>query len=258
VDNNVIVDLAPGPPPAASASLKSAARGIAIRNAGEVHVSGNVLGGVDPAAKELQIYVGIQIVQCERATVTGNDIVGPPGEITPLASGILLSDVTGAVQIAHNTVRRLVTSVGTPAQDASVWMPLGVAAKGAGDTPGAGTAPSDVKSARPLVAVIGNELEGGGRSAVARVAGSIDCQFTSNHCVHLDPEAQSKGVSDVQLVAVTVIAAQNRVFGGEESFDIHLASTNALSMLGNITRGQIFVNGVGLQPPWPPFNVQGV
>jgi hypothetical protein len=237
---------------------------------------------VDPATKELQFYAGIQIVQCERVTVTGNDILGPPAEITPLASGILLHDIAGAVQIAHNTVKRLVTSVGASAQDASLWMPLGLASKGSDDPTGGSVAstggfastlthavgalalraavdvPGVPSIARPLVAVIGNELEGGGRSAVARVSGAIDCQFTSNYCVHLSPEAQSKGVGDVQLAAITVIAAQNRVFGGEESFDIHLVSTAGLTVLGNITRGQILVNGAGLPQPWQPFNVQGV
>ena len=282
VDNNVIVDLAPGTPPASTVSVKAGVRGIAIRHAGVVHVADNVLNGVDPATKELQFYSGIQIAQCERATVTGNDILGPPGELAPLASGILVHDVAGPLQIAHNTVRRLVASAGAPDQDASLWMPLGIASKGSDDTTGGAVAPTGAfpstlthavgalaftaaadlasvpSTARPLVAVIGNELEGGGRSAVARVSGAVDCQFTSNHCVHLSPEAQSKGVGDVQLAAVTVIAAQNRVFGGEESLDIHLASAAGLTVLGNIARGQILVNGVALPPPWQPFNVQGV
>jgi len=270
VDNNVIVDLVPGLPPASTVSLKAGVGGIAVRHAGVAHVSGNVLNGVDPATKELQFYSGIQIVQCESVTVTGNDILGPPGELAPLASGILVHDVAGAVQIAHNTVRRLITKVGAPDQDASLWMPLGVATKGSEETTGTSTlttavgalafaAAADVPSiARPLVAVLGNELEGGGRSAVARVSGAVDCQFTSNHCVHLSPEAQGKAVSDVQLAAITVIAAQNRVFGGEESFDIKLVSTAALTMLGNLTRGKILVNGAGLLPPWQPLNVEGV
>ena len=83
-----------------------------------------------------------------------------------------------------------------------------------------------------------------------------DGVFSHNECFREPPSGQPL---EVILGATTLIVSNNRVVGGDVSLDIRATPEDHFTVLGNITSGNIVVNGtLPLPPPWTDFNHVGV
>jgi len=98
----------------------------------------------------------------------------------------------------------------------------------------------------------GNQLESYGQSATVRIGTRASCVFSNNQCV-LDLQ------TDQPVAAVgagALVASGNYLQApGDLAFVITLPAAGAFTVLGNITRGQIRVNGAPLTAPWQQLNV---
>src|SRR5207248_3091016 len=100
--------------------------------------------------------------------------------------------------------------------------------------------------------VHGNQLESYGQSPTVRLLTTSSCIFSSNQCV-LDLRTDQP-VAEVG--ANLVVASNNYLQGtGDRALMIVVPDPRVLTVLGNVTRGQIFVNGAPLAAPWQPLNV---
>jgi hypothetical protein len=90
--------------------------------------------------------------------------------------------------------------------------------------------------------------------AVSLVFARGESIFDQNHVVR-----QASGVNngDVALAAGTLIVGSNRVQASSISMELQVAEQH-FTVLGNICRGRIMVNGGPLPQPWMPLNLQGV
>lgn len=63
---------------------------------------------------------------------------------------------------------------------------------------------------------------------------------------------------DVALAARLLIVSSNQAQGGQIAFDLRALQRLGATVVGNITRGTILLNGTGLPGPWNQLNNQGV
>jgi photosystem II stability/assembly factor-like uncharacterized protein len=108
------------------------------------------------------------------------------------------------------------------------------------------------------VVACGNQVEiivgGPGLTITCREG---DCVFSNNQSHHVKPQ----GKRDVALIARTLAVASNRIVGkAQMSLEtaINDKKEPLCTVLGNLTGGDILVNGVPLALPWAPLNFQGV
>ena len=61
----------------------------------------------------------------------------------------------------------------------------------------------------------------------------------------------------VTLTATSIIASSNRVECERETrgMELNVIGKNTFTVVGNITGGQIFINGAVLSGVWPPLNI---
>jgi hypothetical protein len=90
--------------------------------------------------------------------------------------------------------------------------------------------------------------------AVLLMFGRGESVFADNQCLR---EGGGAASADVILAGGTLIVASNRVQAAELSMDLHV-SDQRFTVLGNVCRGRILVNGSALPAPWLPLNLQNV
>jgi hypothetical protein len=111
------------------------------------------------------------------------------------------------------------------------------------------------EGATATIATTSNQIDARGATpAVQLVFGRGESVFSHNQCTR---RASGADVADVILGAGTVIAASNRIQAAGLSMDVKAAEQH-VTVLGNICRGKITVNGNALPQPWGPLNLQGV
>ena len=88
---------------------------------------------------------------------------------------------------------------------------------------------------------------GGGRASIL---------FNDNHC-EAEPAANTGiNFAIVALQGGAVIASQNRVRWSNNDFDaMNISGTKAFTVLGNITMGNIRIDGGVLPAPWDALNI---
>jgi hypothetical protein len=242
-----------------------------------------------------QSRCGIVSAGGDRADISDNEIsdVGPAGDFVGPSVGVSILQPFSSVQISNNVVRRYSPAALPAKSDASPWTPifvLGVvpqavqtpAIMNVGDfaaMPQRFTLTNDVAKSNltglfnvnfaapanpppaPLsskVGMRGNQLEGFGSSPVVLAVGAFDVVFSDNDCQQGTPQSQLSTSADVVLSVNTAAAAQNHVIGGGTAMSIQVEGKTGFSALGNLTRGQILVNGQPLAAPWSPLNVTGL
>ena len=107
------------------------------------------------------------------------------------------------------------------------------------------------------LSVRGNQIMARGCGApLVLVAVGHSILFNDNHC-EAEPAA-STGIAFaiVELQGGAVIASQNRVRWTNDDFDaINISGTKAFTVLGNITMGNIRIDGGVLPAPWDSLNI---
>jgi hypothetical protein len=106
---------------------------------------------------------------------------------------------------------------------------------------------NDTEGAR--AGIIGNMLSARGPAPAVLVVAGQECLFNDNRV-----EASTKSIA-VSLESAIAIISTNRVRGGESS--IRLTNARAMTVLGNITTGNILIPGGIANTPWAPLNVIG-
>jgi hypothetical protein len=93
---------------------------------------------------------------------------------------------------------------------------------------------------------------------VATVICPRECLFADNQCSQATPREQPADSGDVVVTAAQLVVANNRADGGATAIRLSTPQDRAHTVLGNLTRGQILVNGGPLSSLWAPLNVVGV
>jgi hypothetical protein len=116
-------------------------------------------------------------------------------------------------------------------------------------------------------AIRGNRLDAVGDGPAAFVATNGSCTFAENHCTLVGEGAGSPGGGTpiVELGVQTLVLSGNQVVApandAQVAVDANVTGNTingdrAITALGNITAGQIRLNGGLLPPPWAPLNIR--
>jgi hypothetical protein len=243
--------------------------GIRTWNATHATIASNVVIGVAPQAVQNPERAGIQAIGPSSSTrISGNEVtdVGPPGDYVGEAAGIEYLGAFGQLEMSENRVRR--TQAAPSAQTRTTWFALRVQAALRNESV-AGTNFTFLASDQLLFAVLGtrlirlaagdsrlsvnaNQLESFGESPTVRIATVATCIFSSNQC-QLDLKS---GQPTVLVAAAALVASSNYVQSpGDLAMVAAVSDQSSFTVLGNITRGRIIVNGAPLAVPWLPLNV---
>jgi len=93
-------------------------------------------------------------------------------------------------------------------------------------------------------------------SPLVMAFGSANCIMTDNHFEATPVAGGAAGARLVELEGTTVIATSNRLrWNGSDQDALNISGTKAFTALGNITMGNIRINGGLLPGPWDKLNV---
>jgi hypothetical protein len=264
IENNHVVQTAP-----TANDRNVPITGIRTWNTAHAVVAGNVVIGVGPVALQSPERAGIQAIGPSRSMrISGNDVadVGPPGEFVRETAGIEYLGGFGQLEVSENRVRRGRGPL--PASSPSAWFALRIQAALVNQSI-AGTnftfLATDVLAFAILGAKVirlrggdsqltvqGNQLESFGQSETVRIATRASCIFSNNQCV-LDLRTDQPAAA---VGAGALVASGNYLQApGDLALVITVPEPGAFTVLGNVTRGQIRVNGAPLAPPWLQLNV---
>lgn len=261
--------------------------GIAVIRTSAATIAGNQVHEVGTAQQVRLLSAGVMVSGVERSRINGNEIsrIGPPVRIAGRAVGILVRAPIGHAEIAGNNVRR-----DDEAQaDESEWYALVVQ-----DTPRT-PATASARVAAPVAHVAGmstvqlddrrmlvmagprayiataalglagaaaaargsvtmvsaNSLAARGSAHAVDVRTTAEVMFSNNRCELLDRGTTLAVVIESPLV----VFSGNRVLNpGEGSVSL---TARSATVLGNITRFPIALNGAPLKTPWDVLNVAG-
>jgi hypothetical protein len=279
IENNQLKNLG-GTDPSSGAAIV----GIAVSSAETAIVRGNLLRGIAANALQSSLRAGIMTVGVVNVRVSDNDLsdLAPADFLGGPTAGILLVPPFAQFEVNQNRVQRDAVA-GTASSVASSWFALNtldITAQGPVTHVGGFTTVS-LDAARTLVlganrawvstfadatiagaaaapaltrgAVLGNVFGARGGSPAVHVLTSGECLFSDNRV-----ELVGRGDSAVQLGSSAAVVSANRVRGGVTA-SIAIAGQPAdkpvATVLGNITSGQILVQGQKLGPPWDALNV---
>jgi hypothetical protein len=267
VENNQLIDIAPelegAPAPIA---------GMRLVRARQLQVTGNTVRNVAPRAAQSATRTAIDVAGCRTVRVAANTIaeVGPQEAIAGSASaGIRVAPPFGAAQVSGNSVRR---SLDEPQFSRTDWYALRVEAPPVAAGGGAVTLPLLLEADQAVFAidrlrikllarfperqatVDGNDLVAwGGDAAVAHVVAAPSCIFTGNHCL-LPVESPAPAV--VRITAARIAAGNNIVRRPSDQDAVHLnVDPKQFTAVGNVTFGNVRLNGAALPAPWSALNV---
>jgi hypothetical protein len=217
-----------------------------------VRVAGNMVDQVSLLQENGYLAIGIASdLGFERLDVLDNAVVpvagqrdaaGGPASVLADSVGLLIGDVPGDRSLfAVNEKTYLVTT-----HEIIQWSPV-----------------------RPslVTAVRGNRLDaiGGGEAALVATNGS--CTFAENHCTLLAAAGGTPGNAPiaVALAVGTLVLSANQVVAPRADraaavdakvTGATITGTPAITAVGNITGGEIRLNGGALPAPWAPLNIR--
>ena len=245
---------------------KTPVTAIRVINSSQVQVQNNTIDGVGQLVQS-PIRAGIQLIACGSARVMGNDIVniGPMNDLNHTA-GVDCWGTFGNLEISNNTIRRSRESHSN--DDRSNWMGISVSANN-NIPPGpnliftsknafvfllAHIIAQPVQSRREASTNIDNntmDVYGGVPAIQVLIDGA--CMLSHNR-------VRFRGRTDtlVEVRADQLIATGNDLWATETFPALSCVVPDPglpVSILGNITRGPIKIQGVDLGAPWKDLNV---
>jgi hypothetical protein len=242
---------------------------IHVAHAGQAIISDNMISGVGRDAALAAVIAGVRVDSSRDVRVSDNSVtnIAPRANFSNLAAGILVLGPLVTIEVEDNLIRRQVSFVDV---DNSNWQAVrigGRASEGATKRQFAGFGELAVMSRIHVInsfaaaaqrgseeaGLVANALHGFGGSTVADVSVTGSCRFSDNHCT-----AGTRRIPiAVALTASSIIASSNRVECEREThgLELNVIGKNTFTVVGNITGGQIFVNGALLSGVWPPLNI---
>jgi hypothetical protein len=267
IENNQLLEIAAGFNPATESVVA-----IQLLATHQSVIVGNVISTFALNALQAPDIVAIRVVGGGDIRVSGNHLsdLGPAQSIRGYAAGIELVALFTLANIGDNSITRM--PEGEVA--AAAWHAIriaGPAEKGANVLADAAllTVGRDLflMTARRLHALrtaSANSLSIRGNQVMARgcgaplvlAAGVGSILFNDNHCEAERGAHTGNALAIVQLQGGAVIASQNRVRWTSDDFDaMNIFDTQAFTVLGNITMGNIRINGGILPAPWNSLNI---
>ena len=271
VENNQLLNLA-----ATANDPNTPVTGLRLVNTLRAEVVGNALGGLGPVAAQSPRRAGIQLVNIGSGRVAGNEVVnvGPAADFLQDSAGIDCLGTFVRLDITENTVRRALAPPASPGT--SRWLAVNV-----GALPSTGVvvvspnlafvAAKDsivvvvvdkllsLPRGKELVGLHGNLLEAYGTAPVVNVAAGGAFTFSTNRCLlTAGVAAGTVGQPVAQAQVGAALASSNYLEGpaNASALLLQLPDTGPFTVLGNISSGQILVNGASLAAtPWGPLNV---
>ena len=250
------------------------AAGILLVSTQNAAVVGNTVAGVASVGTGSEVRRGIAVRGAGTVRITGNDVsqVAPEGEFLGVAVGVAVESGFQQADVTDNVVRR---GSGASGDDlSSSW--IGIMVAGGAAVP-AGTKPV-ISVLNALVAeeglflfgkthgkiirlprgkgtagIHGNVVEAYGRTPAVFVETAGSCIFSDNRCfVTGPPEAAVANVT-----AGALVANANYLEGSQKgpALLIHLPSAGAFTVLGNVASGPIMLGAAALPAPWNQLNV---
>ena len=243
--------------------------GILLRNGQDVAALGNTIHGISTVAP-----AGI-LVDSRRCRIADNDI----GDIgTPDSGGGGIEATGDRVDVIDNSVRRVRDPSAKPSPDVD-WYgifvigsdPKQVAPEVAGVAvaalarnvfPLTETTTISVNAARgeavklprgrSSIAVHGNLVEAVGQVQAVYLQTDGSCLFSDNRCFHVTRKS-----TVVKVFAGALVASDNYLEGIEKlpAADLTLPAGAGFTVSGNVSSGEIQLNGAGLPTPWDQLNV---
>lgn len=217
-----------------------------------VRIAGNVVDQVRLGEGNPYLAVGIASnLGFDRLDVLDNSVVPAPGKADPagglttdldVSIGLLISEVPGEDQLFVVDEKLYLVSTTHVTQ----------------------LSPS---GPRLVTAVRGNRLDATGDGRTALVATKGSTTFADNHCTQVPATPGAPGVAlvAVELAVDTLVLSGNQVVAPRSDKSVAVDASvaggtitgqPAITAIGNITSGQIRVNGGPLGAPWAPLNVR--
>jgi hypothetical protein len=222
-----------------------------------VNINENIIEAVGPEPNLSSPRAGIWVLEGVDVRIGGNRVIdiGPQGAVN-VSAGVFPFAILGRLDIVDNEIRR--ASLPSLNGDASQWSALLIGL------------------VLGFINVRGNMLESFGSEATVLLALAGSCIFTENQVFLDNPVAPTSTTLAVQLGArirdtslVGAIVASNNLV--QTPIVPAVAKTSQIVMilnpasidktvtvLGNITTGDIQVNGSLLAAPWLPLNAQNI
>jgi len=272
VENNHLFNLAP-----LSNDPKTPVIGLRVVNASRTEIVGNALINVGLAATQNPHRAGIQVVNIGSGCIDGNTVLnlGPAGDFLQDAVGIESLGTFVRLDITNNSVRRNAVFPVDPGT--SQWFAVRIQTVGtkgflavsanlsfvvAEDVIYAfiGNRLVPLPHGREIVGLQGNLLESYGTAPAVRVVARGALTLSTNRCL-LGTAAVGNAAFIPPVVegdAGAVMANTNYLEGATKtpSMVVKLLPENGpFTVLGNISSGEIQINGSGLAAPWAPLNV---
>jgi hypothetical protein len=271
VENNQLINVAP-----VSNDAKTPVTGVRIVNTIRAEVVGNAVIGVGAAAAQSPRRAGIQMVNIGSGRIDGNEVVnvGPATDFLQDSAGIDCLGTFVRLDITDNLVRRALVPPASPG--ASRWFAVRVGALPAAGVLVVSKDISFVVAKDVIVAVVGdklttlprgkelvglhgNLLESYGTAPVVNVVAGGAFTFSTNRCLLTAGAAGATAGQPVALAQVGAALASTNYLEGPANVSallLQLPDTGPFTVMGNITSGQILVNGSTLAAtPWGPLNV---
>jgi hypothetical protein len=271
VENNQLLNLAP-----LANDANTAVIALCVVNTTRAEIISNVISGAGIAAAKSPGRAGIQLVNLGSARVEGNEVVniGPPDVFAGDTVGIESLGAFSRLDIANNTVRRSLSPptnpgtsswfavrVGSLPAGSFVAVSAGLAFVAVGDLVYAfiGGTLAALPRGKEIIGVQANLLESYGAAPTVSVIANGTFTFSTNRCLLTAAFSRATiGQTVAQARAGAIIASANYLEGPPKlaSLVLQLAPENGpFTVLGNISSGNILVNGGVLAAPWAPFNV---
>jgi hypothetical protein len=236
-------------------------------------VAGNTISRVGLRAAVSPSRVGIDILACRGVRVSGNDIaeLGPLATLSGSTSAaIRIVGAEDAVQLLGNRIRRTLAEP-DPGIDAGDWLAillvdaadfslemaaaeapvivvtggrrLVIGPRGVTSKPG-------IEAPRPTLDA-NHARSWGGRAPLVRIETAGTCVASGNQCF-LDLETRAEAVVSIEAEA---LAVANNVIRRPNDTDAIRIAGRAFTVVGNLTMGNIRVNGASLPSPWDVLNI---
>ena len=263
---------------------REASVGVAFSSILEGKISGNTISGVGQRSEGAPYVAGLQLRGALVVEIAHNSIldIGPERGQRPLFAIRL----QGPLFIADVSANRLMGSAALNTDDPASWsgiaMDTGTAtAPVTGAPSGLSTYPAyvEVGAGMLYVSAAGLATLGRPREAEIRLDGNLmtdarpqsalplvlvraarpgtGCTFTANQCRRLTPGGVPPVILEAQRLAVA-----NNLVRRESDQDAMLLTSGAFgkptaTVLGNVTFGNIRLNGASLGAPWQALNILG-
>jgi hypothetical protein len=270
VESNQVLGVATLP----VAAKTGVAAGILLQSTENAAVVGNTVAGVASVGTDSEVRRGIAIRGAGTVRITGNDVseVAPEDEFLGMAVGVAVESGFQQADVTDNIVRRGSGAIGDDLSSAWIGiMVVGGAAVPAGTKPVIsvlGTLVAEeglflfglthgkivrLPRGKGSAGVHGNVVEAYGRTPAVLVETPGSCIFSDNRCYLTGPPAAAVA----NLTAGALVANANYLEGAEKgpALVIQLPSAGGFTVLGNVASGPIMLGTAALPAPWNQLNV---